>query len=223
MTSSIKALSIFLLFTLVSAAGLQGQSKHRYWKDVQAIKKYDKIYTPPADPILFIGSSSIRKWPNPQKAFCNHVILDRGIGGAVINDMIYYADDIIFPYHPKQLVIYVGENDAPHKDETPEIILNRFKKLYRLLRSKLPDIPIDFISMKPSPIREKYWSKEKKANALIAKYLKKQKHAKYIDIWPLLVTKDGKPRPDLFQKDNLHMNAKGYAKWEKVLRPYLVE
>jgi lysophospholipase L1-like esterase len=77
--------------------------------------------------------------------------------------------------------------------------------------------------MKPSPVREKYWSKEKKANALIAQFLKKQKHAKYIDIWPLLVTEDGKPRPELFQKDMLHMNAKGYAIWEKVLKPYLIE
>jgi lysophospholipase L1-like esterase len=219
-----KASFSILLFSLFLTANLYAQAKHHaFWKQVQTIKKYDKIYEPPAHPILFIGSSSIRKWPNPQKAFCKHVILGRGIGGAVIDDDIYYADDIIFSYHPKQLVIYVGENDEINKNETAEIILNRFKKFYHLLRSKLPNIPIDYISMKPSPSREQFWGKEKKANALIAKFIKKQKHIKFINIWPLMVTKDGKPRRDLFQKDMLHMNAKGYAIWERILRSYLVK
>jgi lysophospholipase L1-like esterase len=214
---------LFPIILFIPAANLYGQAQHHaFWNDVQTIKKYDKIYTPPGHPILFIGSSSIRKWPNPQKVFPKHVILDRGIGGAVINDMIYYADDIIFPYHPKQLVIYVGENDEINKDETPQIILKRFKKFYHLLRSKLSGIPIDYISMKPSPSREKFWDKEKKANAMIARFIKKQHHIKYIDIWHLMVTNDGKPRRDLFQKDMLHMNGKGYAIWERILKPYLI-
>jgi len=32
---------------------------------------------------------------------------------------------------------------------------------------------------------------------------------------------DGKPMPDIFIGDKLHMNAKGYAIWQKIIEPYL--
>jgi lysophospholipase L1-like esterase len=33
----------------------------------------------------------------------------------------------------------------------------------------------------------------------------------------------GQPRPELFTSDMLHMNAKGYAIWQKVIRPELLK
>jgi lysophospholipase L1-like esterase len=32
---------------------------------------------------------------------------------------------------------------------------------------------------------------------------------------------DGKPRPELFLQDGLHMNNEGYAVWTKLLQPHL--
>jgi hypothetical protein len=32
---------------------------------------------------------------------------------------------------------------------------------------------------------------------------------------------DGKPKPDIFLKDNLHMNPKGYAIWTPIVRRFL--
>jgi hypothetical protein len=32
---------------------------------------------------------------------------------------------------------------------------------------------------------------------------------------------DGKPKPDIFLKDRLHMNLKGYELWTGIIRPYL--
>jgi lysophospholipase L1-like esterase len=33
----------------------------------------------------------------------------------------------------------------------------------------------------------------------------------------------GKPKKELFVEDNLHMNAKGYAIWQKLIQPILVK
>jgi lysophospholipase L1-like esterase len=33
---------------------------------------------------------------------------------------------------------------------------------------------------------------------------------------------NGKPRPDLFRKDGLHMNAQGYAIWVSIVKPVLM-
>ena len=34
---------------------------------------------------------------------------------------------------------------------------------------------------------------------------------------------DGMPLPEIFLADKLHMNAKGYAIWQKKIRPYLLK
>jgi lysophospholipase L1-like esterase len=34
---------------------------------------------------------------------------------------------------------------------------------------------------------------------------------------------DGKPRPELFVKDGLHLSREGYDVWNKLIRPVLAE
>jgi hypothetical protein len=58
-----------------------------------------------------------------------------------------------FPYKPKQIVIYCGENDLASSDTvTAEIVVDRFKQLYKMIREKT-EAPIAFVSIKPSPSR----------------------------------------------------------------------
>ena len=212
---------LVMLMTLAASATF-AQANHAFYDDVQTIKKYDNMFKPPVHPILFIGSSSIRKWDDMQDAFPGYRALNRGIGGAVINDIIYYLDDLVFKYEPRQIVIYVGENDLVAGDETADTILNRTVRLYRAIRAKMPDVPIAYISFKPSPSRDKYVQKAIDANLLIRKFLDKEQHTVFIDIFPLML-KDGKSRPELFVEDMLHMNAQGYAIWDKAVKPFLVK
>jgi lysophospholipase L1-like esterase len=219
-TNQMKKIIIALIF--LQANILLAQTPSRYAGDVQTIKKYDQMYQVPAHPILFVGSSSIRKWEGLQVAFGSYNVLNRGIGGAVTNDIAFYLNEIVFPYEPRQIVIYVGENDLPDARATADTILNRTKNLYRLIRAKLPTVPIAYIAMKPSPSRDQFQEKAKAANALIRDFLSKDQNTVFIDIFSPMI-KDGKSRPELFVEDLLHMNAKGYAIWEAAVRPYLLK
>jgi len=42
-----------------------------------------------------------------------------------------------------------------------------------------------------------------------------------VDVHHAMLLPDGTVNPELFIKDNLHMNAKGYAIWQKILEPIL--
>lgn len=212
-----------ILLILIQQTVISAQDKPKFWDDVQTIKKYDQMYMPPANPILFIGSSSIRKWDDLERTFANYVVMNRGIGGAITNDITYYANDIVFPYHPRQIVIYVGENDAPDEKTTADSILNRTKHLMTVLRTQLPDVPVVYLAMKPSPSRVKYQNKVKAANDLIRAYLKTEKNTTFIDIYTLMLTPDGKLRPELFVEDMLHMNKDGYLIWRNAVEPYLLK
>ena len=198
------------------------QNKPAFWDDVQTIKKYDQMYKPPVQPILFVGSSSIRKWDNLTKVFAKYNVLNRGIGGAVTNDITFYLNDIVFPYHPRQIVLYVGENDLPNEKTTPDSVLNRTIKLYQSIRATLPNTPILYISIKPSPSRAAFKEKAIASNALIKAFLAKEANTKFIDVYSLMLTKTGDLRPELFVEDMLHMNAAGYAIWKKAVESHLL-
>ena len=216
-----------ILFTLILSPFLFiatfAQNKPAFWDDVQTIKKYDQMYKPPVHPILFIGSSSIRKWDDLTQVFAKFNALNRGIGGAVTNDITFYLKDIAFPYQPRQIVIYVGENDLPNAQTTPDSVLNRTVNLYKSIRTELPNTPIIYISIKPSPSRDAFKAKAVASNVLIKAFLAKEANTKYLDVYSLMLTKDGKLRPELFVEDMLHMDAAGYAIWQKAVEPHLLK
>ena len=192
--------------------------------EIANFKKQDAISFPPANAILFVGSSSFRKWEDVSNYFPNYTIINRGFGGSTLPDVIRYEQDIIFPYHPKQIVIYCGENDVASSDTvTAQVVFDRFKKLYTDIRIAMPDVPVLFVSLKPSPSRWQMRHRMMGANKLIKKYLRKKNNAAFVSVWNDMLGADGKPLPDIFEGDNLHMNAKGYAIWHKLIEPYLLK
>lgn len=220
---SMKKIFLTFLFSQLILLTALAQSKPNFWDDVQTIKKYDKMFQPPANPVLFVGSSSIRKWDDLTQVFAKYNALNRGIGGAVTNDITYYLNDVVFPYNPRQIVLYVGENDLPDSKTTADSVLNRTIKLFNSIRAKLPNVPIVYISIKPSPSRDQFRDKAVASNALIKDFLSGQLNTKFVDVFKLMLTKDGKNRPELFVGDMLHINAAGYAIWKKAVEKHLIK
>jgi len=215
-------ITIGLLLTF-SFKGMYAQLHLPFYDEIQNFKKQDSTHFPPKNAILFVGSSSIRKWQDLQSYFPDKTVINRGFGGSELTDAIRYANDIIIPYHPKQIVIYSGENDLAYSDSiTPTIVLNRFVKLFSIIRSGLPMVPVVYISIKPSPSRARLMPKMVEANRLIQQFLQSKKKAVFVDVYYKMLDKNGKPMNDIFSPDNLHMNAKGYHIWQKAIEPHLL-
>lgn len=216
--------TIFLIFLLLGVAVAQDQ-KPDYWNDIQKFKLKDSIAFPGTGKILFVGSSSFTNWKDVQNYFPGYPIINRGFGGSALLDVIRYEKDIIFRYNPKQIFIYCGENDiANDSTVTGKIMFERFKKLYWDIRKNLPNVPVVYISMKPSPSRWHMRNKTMEGNKLIEKFLKKKKrNADFVNVWDAMLGPNGEPKPEIFIQDRLHMNAKGYAIWQKIMLPYLIK
>ncbi|MEJ5993818.1 GDSL-type esterase/lipase family protein [Pedobacter sp. Du54] len=213
-----KKLALFVLF--LCAFVFANAQEAPFYKEIQNFKKKDSIQFPPKNAVLFVGSSTFTKWTDVQAYFPNHVIINRGFGGSSLPHVIEYAKDIIFPYHAKQVVIYCGENDFTG-NATADVVVARAQKLFDLIRGNDPKVYIAFVSIKPSPSREKYIPQMKEANAKIATILKGMDRAKFINTADAMYAKDGSIMKDIFTSDMLHMNAKGYAIWQKIMEPYL--
>ncbi len=216
----IKAIAIFLL---VSNLLFAQDTTLPYYKEIHAFKMLDSISSPPKHAILFVGSSSFTKWTDVQEYFPQQTIINRGFGGSSLPDVIRYADKVILPYKAKQIVIYCGENDLASSDTvTAQMVFQRFKRLLTIVRKNDPSVALAFVSIKPSPSRRNLWPKFVKANQLIKDYLSTKKKTAFIDVYQPMFKKDRTVRSDIFLQDSLHMNAKGYAIWQKAISPYLL-
>lgn len=178
------------------------------------------MHQPTSKSIVFTGSSSIRLWEGLDRDFPGKKILNRGFGGSQTDAVAYYADRIIVPYKPKQVVIYVGDNDLA-AGKSPEKVLADFKDLFFKIRQEVPKATITFISIKPSPSRKHIMQEIKETNTLVKGFLNSQKKTGYVDIYTPMLLANGKPRPELFRADSLHMTRAGYVVWAAALKRYL--
>ena len=215
----IKLLAGFLLIFCFSEAQVPA-----FYTDIQHFKTQDSTHFPPKHAILFTGSSSFTKWVNVQDYFPGYTIINRGFGGSSLPDLIRYAKDIIFPYEPRQILIYCGDNDLAASDTvTATMVLNRFKHLFMMIRQQLPNTSVAFVSIKPSPSRQRLMAKMEEANSLVRNFLKNKKNTAFIDVYHKMLNEDGTPIKSIFIEDELHMNAEGYAIWQKAIEPYLLK
>jgi lysophospholipase L1-like esterase len=213
----------FLLIAFLSGISVTVFAQHPpFYNDIQRFKKQDSLDFPKKKSILFIGSSSFTKWKDVQDYFPSHRIINRGFGGSTLPDLIRYTDDIVFPYKPKQVVIYCGENDIASSDTiSAETVAKRFIVLFNKIRSRYRKIPIVYISMKPSPSRERFFPKMTAANNAIQQFLSTKRRTVFVNVYPLMLNGEGQPMKEIFLDDMLHMNSKGYLIWQKALEPYL--
>lgn len=219
-----KTLTKFFFFVcLLQSIVANAQGGSPYFNEIQSFKKEDSVHVPPQKAILFVGSSTFRLWPDIQSYFPTHTIINRGFGGSTLPDVIRYERDVIFPYKPKQIVIYCGDNDLASSDTVSSTtVVQRFEKLFTDIRTALPNVPIAFVSIKPSPSRWHLKEKMIDANRRIKTFLAGKKKTSFIDIWNAMLGPDGKPREELFKEDRLHMKPEGYAIWQKIIEPKLL-
>jgi len=217
-----KFLKSFLFFVILLST-LNGFTQP-FAEEIQAFKKQDILKPPPDSPILFVGSSSFRIWTDMDKAFSGYPVINRGFGGSTFPDLIRYAQDIIIPYHAKQIVIYCGDNDLASSDSiSADMVFERFRSLFEIIRSQQPGAEIAFVSIKPSPSRSRLRAKMEEANLLIKTFLSINNHTAFIDVYHQMLNPDGSVMTTIFREDKLHMNAGGYVIWQKTILPYLIK
>src|SRR6476469_10946946 len=128
---------IFLLFSIILTLSAQAQQTP-FRNEIDAFRKKDRVHMSVPYTILFVGSSTFRIWKDVNDYFPGYPILNRGFGGSTLPDVIRYADEIIYPYKPRQVVIYGGDHDLAASDTvTAQVVFNRFKTLFGMIREHL--------------------------------------------------------------------------------------
>lgn len=199
---------------------LRGDSTStRFEAEIQKFEVADKQKFPPKNAILFTGSSSIRMWETLERDMAPLPAINRGFGGSTIPEVIQYADRIVFLYAPQIIVLYCGENDI-HEKALPQEVVQNFKIFVGMVKEKLPDTQVVFLSMKPSLSRWDEWRSFRVGNGMIEKFAASQDNIHYLNVGRMML-KNEQPDSNIFIEDGLHMNEHGYARWTSLVKPFL--
>jgi lysophospholipase L1-like esterase len=186
-----------------------------------AIAKFEEMdRTTPPGSILFTGSSSIRRWTMMDKDFAGLPVLNRGFGGSSYPDLVRYIERIAVPVKPKTIVFYSGDNDTA-RGRTAAQIEADVRAIAAKIHAALPETRLVFISIKPSIARWEHVDVMRDANARIKKFVSEDPRRVFVDVFPQMLGADGKPRPELYVEDGLHLTRAGEAIWTAALDPVL--
>ena len=188
--------------------------------EIEQFEAADKTNPPAKGGVLFVGSSSIRLWPNLKADFPGANVLQRGFGGSELWQVVHYVPRIVLPYCPKRIVVYAGDNDLA-AGRSPEQILKDYRDFVGVVHRSLPSTSIAFVAIKPSASRWALAEKMRRTNQLVRDYSFRDPRLVYIDAFTPMLGPNGRPRPDFFVADSLHMNAAGYALWRDLLTAFV--
>ena len=196
----------------------------RWSQDIETLEQRDVVQRDPEDAILFIGSSSIRRWDTIEIDMRPYQVVQRGYGGAKYTDLAVFAKRLIHPHEYSALVVFVA-NDVQGKpeDHSPEQVEECARYIAGVSRKHRPQAPVFFIEITPTRKRFSAWPFIRKVNTRLQKLSLSTPATYFIPTADHFLDPSGNPRDELFVDDQLHLNGEGYKKWSILIRRELDE
>lgn len=208
--------AVLLLVLNAFAAG----DPARFEAEIRAFEAADRSAMPDSGVIVFTGSSSIKGWNSLAADLTPLPVVNRGFGGSQVSDGCCFLERIVVPYRPRAVVFYAGENDI-WAGESADSVAEDFRRYVGKLRGLLPETPLYFIGLKPSPARWSKWAEMQRANGLIERICRESHQVWFIDLSRPMLGSAGYPRAELYVPDSLHLSPEGYCLWTAGIRPRL--
>lgn len=224
MRNSLLSAAVLAVFVGTTTAGQAPATKpldpNRFEPEIRKFEDADRIAPPPRGAVVFIGSSSIRRWDTLAQDFPGVPVLNRGFGGSEASDVVRYAKRILVPYRPAKVVFYAGDNDLA-RGKTPAQIAADVRQLWQMVGQALPETRMAIISVKPSFARWELVAKTRETNDLLRRFAESDPRLTFIDVFTPMLGPDGKPIAEHFVEDGLHLTPAGYRVWTAALASFV--
>ena len=200
-----------------------------YEAEVEALetKTFGATAAPiPLGSVVFYGSSSVRLWETLQddiEPLCGATLrhcVNLGFGGSTLAACVHFFDRLpgqVQREAPvRSLVFYAGENDLGD-GKSVDAVYDSFIWLHAMVRDRLPGVPFAFLSIKPSPTRANVLNEIIAVNAKIRDRITERPESVFVDVFSEMLDARGKPRPELWAEDGIHLSCAGYDLWTQIL------
>ena len=218
-----KIVLLCILFCHCVLASAQYERAERWEEKIQELRDKNSKEGIKQGCVLFIGSSTFTRWGDTQKYFPNSVVVNRAFGGSMMCDQIYFFDEIVKPFSPRQIVIYEGDNDLNETSTTPVQFMEDVICMSRLIHYHYPKCQILLVSIKPCPARVKSFDKYKEANNLMREYAALYDYIDFVSVWDKFVDKNDRPIMKYFMDDQIHITPDAYLLFKEVMEDKLLK
>ena len=222
-----KSLGIILLLTILSCSPVKKYidlpAVKAWEKDIAKFEEDDRTENYPDNSILFAGSSSIRLWNTLAVDMAPYPVIQRGFGGSHLYDLLVFADRIFKPHQCRAIVLFVANDiSGSDQDKSPREVATLFKYVLKKIRESHPDTPVFWIEVTPTSSRWTIWPEIQESTKLIRQVCEANNNTYSIKTDFAFLNESGKPRDELFVGDKLHLNEKGYAIWNDLIKRELI-
>ena len=179
--------------------------------------------------IVFYGDSITQGWGGAgkevwEKRYAPLKAVNYGIGGDSTRQVLWrIGHGEVDGIAPKLVVLMAGTNNlySDYNAGSDEEIAKGIDAIVNLLREKLPATKVLLLAVLPRQ-NEYFCTRIRKINAIIAK-LDEGKGVRFLDMTDRFQDAPGKVKADLFNKDQLHLEKKGYEVWAEAMDSVLDE
>jgi hypothetical protein len=189
---------------------------------MQAYARADQLAKLPDQPVLVVGGRRVRLWQGLPELLAPQLVLMRGLGNAIVDDITHYYDRLIGFYRPATVVLLPDSSEFHLRDQkdAPTLVaaiqaleakdarLRENGRFVVLVPVKSPFYPQDFATIDEVKQSLQTWADE-------------QSRVTLLDPNPLLRDMDGIPSGRYFRPGGLHLNDQGYARLGLVLQDAL--
>ena len=207
--------SLGLIVPPLTEAQQSDPDPERFEQQISRFEAWDTKNSHPTKATLFVGSSSIVMW-NSAVRFPSVPLINRGFGGSHVSDVNHYVEETVLKYLPATIIFYAGDNDLGAGKSVTQVFED-YQEFVETVSEELPESEIVFVAVKPSIRRWSLWPQMKELNEQVQSFSGLHSNLQYADIATPMLDEDGKPMPELFVQDGLHMTSAGYDIWTDVL------
>lgn len=197
---------------------------HTWDADVEKIQQ-----TYPAEEnqngIIFYGASNFRMWTEMENDLPEYRVQNHGFGGCTDQDLMHYADKLLYPYHPAIVFFQTGSNDYVSLKgtgaEKVAACMDDKKQMFAEIHDRLPDAKLVVMSGLLLPGRSEYRELTEEINQALEALCEETDYLWFVDA--AAMTWDGQRYADkLFIKDGIHLNHEGQLLWMRdYIRPMI--
>ena len=173
---------------------------------------------------VYAGSSFMEYWNTKHSFASNMEGVNVGLGGSHSSDWLQLIDRLITPYNPKEIVLYLGGNDASSQgnDMAPFVAKSIIRMINTMHEKTGADIYWLSLITYPS-LNETNVEVMRLINDIISEYANECSYLNYVDI-ASFICPNGVANAEFYEgSDGVHMNSVGYKAVEEYLNSYFAK
>jgi hypothetical protein len=190
--------------------------------EIEAYGRADRAAPLPDTPIVVVGGMRVKLWQDLEQLLAPRAVLMRGIGGAIVEDIIHNHERLIGYYRPDSVVLLPDNAEFQIRDsKSARELLASIQELVQL--DEAHHVTRHFYVI--APIKTLLYPADHavidEVTDMLLEWSAQDPKVTILDANPLLQGEDLKPRASYFRADGVHLNEHGYLRLSTLVQNHV--